>query len=95
MAARLATRSTTRREKHRRLVARGRPPCYLCGNDIDYDAGHLDPAAFTIDHITPLNRGGLDTLDNLAAAHRQCNRDKSDRLLGQPAAVTYLTTRSW
>lgn len=87
-------RNTTRRDRHRKAIAKGEPPCHLCGGDIDYTAGHLDPAAFTIDHVTPLNRGGPDTLDNLAAAHRACNRDKSDRV-PTPAGVTYITDRNW
>lgn len=58
-----------------------------------YDAHYLDPLSFTIDHITPMRgRPELDTLDNLAAAHRKCNRDKSDK----PAAgVDFVTERSW
>jgi 5-methylcytosine-specific restriction endonuclease McrA len=95
MAPRLAARSTTRRDKHRATIRRRRPPCYLCGEDIDYRAHYLEPDAFTLDHVIPLARGGPDTLDNIAPAHRKCNRDKSDRLLGQPATVTYLTTRNW
>jgi len=35
---------------------------------------------FTIDHITPLAKGGSDELDNLALACFHCNRYKSDRV---------------
>jgi len=71
-------RSTTLRDRHRKIIAADEPPCHICGGEINYQAGHLDPLSFTIDHIVPLNRGGADALDNLAAAHRACNRDKSD-----------------
>lgn len=87
-------RSTTLRDRHRRTIARDDPPCHICGNEINYQAGHLDPLSFTIDHIIPLNRGGTDTIDNVAAAHRRCNRDKSDRV-PTPAGVTYITDRNW
>ena len=33
---------------------------------------------FTVDHITPMKRGGLSTPDNLALACFHCNRRKSD-----------------
>jgi 5-methylcytosine-specific restriction endonuclease McrA len=37
---------------------------------------------FTIDHILPRSRGGLDELDNLALACFNCNRKKSSRISG-------------
>lgn len=85
-------RNTTTRDRHRRIIARNKPPCHICGADIDYHtASHLDPLAFTVDHLIPLHKGGPDTLDNKAAAHRKCNRDKSDTMAG----VTYVTDRRW
>jgi hypothetical protein len=33
-----------------------------------------------VDHVIPLTKGGVDTLDNLALACFHCNRRKSDRL---------------
>ena len=85
-------RNTTTRDRHRRIIAKDQPPCHVCGNDIHYQAHHLDPLSFTIDHITPISRGGSDTLDNIAAAHRKCNRDKSDKIA---AGVDFVTERSW
>jgi 5-methylcytosine-specific restriction endonuclease McrA len=52
----------------------------------------LHPSSFTIDHITPRNRGGSDTLDNIGPAHRKCNRDKSDKVA---AGVSFVTERDW
>ena len=87
-------RNTARRDRHRRIIAKDEPPCALCGDPINYQAHHLDPLAFTIDHITPMSRGGdeLDTLDNLQAAHRECNRDKSNHVA---IGVSFVTERSW
>lgn len=93
------TRNTTRRDRHRKQLARGKPPCAIepClfpGQPIDYDAHHLDPRSFTVDHIVPLAKGGADTLDNSAPAHRACNRAKSDTYdTGNDAAWT--TWRTW
>ena len=71
--------TTTQRDKDRAAIARGRPACHICGRAIDYDADWLDPLAYVVDHLVPLNRGGPDTLANKAAAHRSCNRAKSDK----------------
>lgn len=87
-------RNTATRDKHRKLIAKDQPPCYRCGREINYQAHHLDPNSFTIDHITPLSRGGTDTLDNLAACCRKCNRDKSNRL-EYGNGVTFVTERNW
>ncbi|ASR87801.1 HNH endonuclease [Mycobacterium phage Wintermute] len=96
-------RNTTRRDRHRRIIASGNhpnfpepePPCHVCGLPIDYTAHHLDPLAFTIDHITPLALGGEDTLDNLGPAHRKCNRAKSDKPPTWRPGVTFVTERRW
>ena len=85
-------RSTTNRQRFRTLIAKDEPPCYICGDTINYQAHHLDPLSFTIDHVTPINRGGEDTLDNCRAAHRKCNRDKSDKVA---AGVDFVTDRTW
>lgn len=86
----------TVRDKHRKLIAADQPPCHICGQPIDYgirDGYH--PEAFTIDHITPIARGGSDTMDNLAAAHRKCNRTKGDKLPAPAPGVSFITERSW
>lgn len=66
-------RSTTKRNRHRAYLRRGKPPCALCGQDIDYTLPHLDPGEFVVDHIIPVARGGADDLDNIQPAHRLCN----------------------
>lgn len=87
-------RNTTTRDRHRRTIARTKPDCGICGNPIDYTAPHLDPGEYVVDHIVPLNRGGDDILDNKQAAHRACNRAKSDKV-PVPVGATYVTTRTW
>ena len=90
----MVARNTRTRDRHRAIIRKDRPPCHICGEPIDYDAHHLDPRSFTIDHVTPLVRGGTDTLDNLAAAHRACNRTKGTKR-PMPVGVTYVTERAW
>ena len=80
----MSARNTTIRDRHRAIIAKSEPPCALCGEPIDYTLPHLDPTAFVVDHIVPLKHGGLDVLANKQAAHRACNRAKSDRLDGGP-----------
>lgn len=87
-------RNTALRDRHRRLIRRGRPDCAVCNEPIDYEAQHLDPLSFQIDHITPLSKGGEDVLDNIQACHRKCNRDKSDTVPLENGA-TFITNRIW
>jgi HNH endonuclease len=35
---------------------------------------------FTVDHVIPLSKGGLNSIDNLALACFHCNRQKSDKI---------------
>ena len=85
-------RNTARRDRFRKIIAADQPPCSICGCDIDYTAHHLAPNSFTIDHIIPRNRGGLDLLENIQPACRACNRAKSDKL---DTGVAFVTERSW
>lgn len=89
----MSKRNTTIRDRHRRTIARDQPPCAICQQPIDYDLPHLDPGEFVVDHIIPLARGGTDTIDNKQAAHRSCNRAKSDKT--PEAARVHETTRTW
>lgn len=91
-------RNTTIRDRNRRTIARSRPECHICKGEhgpIDYQAGHLDPLAFTVDHIVPWSISRDDSLENLAAAHRMCNRTKSDRVDELTDGPVYVTTRTW
>ncbi len=72
-------RNTTIRDRIRTTIAHTKPPCWICGNLINYDLPHTDPQSYVVDHIVPLTKGGPHTLENCAAAHRDCNRTKSDK----------------
>lgn len=103
-------RNTTTRDRDRQAIKRGHPDCGsgyhdcgqrhpdcgICGEPIDYELPHLDPWEFVVDHVVPVIAGGPDTLPNKQAAHRCCNRDKSDKVdTDQPTGTTFVTTRTW
>lgn len=82
------------RDRLRRQVSRGHPPCHLCHEPIDYTLRSPDPYSFEIDHVIPRDKGGTDTLDNVAPAHRRCNRTKSNSdSTGE--AIVFETERVW
>jgi len=41
-------------------------PCFVCKR-------HVNPSAATIEHKTPLSKGGSDEMDNLSISHWFCN----------------------
>lgn len=88
-------RSTTVRDRDRGAIRRTKPPCGICEQPIDYDLPHLDPMSYVVDHIIPLNKGGLDVLENKQAAHRSCNRTKSDKLADEQGPRVFVTDRTW
>lgn len=90
-----AGRNTATRDQHRRAIARTKPPCGICEGDIDYTLPHTDPMSFVVDHIVPIAKGGADVLENKQAAHRTCNRTKSDKLAEDGLPRTFVTTRDW
>ena len=89
-------RSVAREGKHRRrarqheafvapvrrhtVYARDGWTCQLCMTPLNMNAHVPEPDAPTIDHITPLARGGTHEPDNVQAAHFLCNSLKGDRI---------------
>lgn len=88
-------RNTATRDRHRAAIRREQPPCGICSEPIDYTLPYLDPMSFVVDHIVPIKLGGLDTIDNKQAAHRSCNRTKSDRHPDDDPRATWITARTW
>lgn len=95
-------RNTNTRDQHRAAIRRTRPPCGICGSDIDYNLKWPDLWCFVVDHIIPLGSNptperiaALDVLENKQAAHHKCNRDKWDALPDAPEPVGYVTERRW
>ena len=74
-------RSSANAKHFRRVIAKTKAACHICGAGIDYDLPWKDPMAFVVDHVIPLHKGGTDTLGNARAAHRSCNSKKRARLI--------------
>lgn len=67
-----------RRGSYRRikqmLRAMRKRNCYLCGIKLSRKLDRHD--SYTVDHKTPLSRGGADMLHNMEACCLSCNNDK-------------------
>lgn len=55
--------------------------CILCGEPIDPTLKAPHSASRTIEHLTPIARGGRHDIDNIDFAHYGCNAQKKDRTL--------------
>ena len=69
-------------DQNRKIVLATQNVCGICGREIDPSFKYPHPLSATVDHIVPVAKGGHPSaLENLQAAHRCCNRWKSDRLV--------------
>lgn len=57
----------------RLLLDRYGAKCAICGKDI------RNKKDLTLDHIKPLSKGGMTTLENCQLACLECNQKKADR----------------
>ncbi|MFQ9216093.1 MAG: HNH endonuclease [Mediterraneibacter gnavus] len=73
---RIAT--TSKRGKRKILYQRQDGKCAICGRALQIDDYTSMENYLTIDHIFPLSRGGVNTIDNLQGLCRSCNSMKSD-----------------
>lgn len=84
-------RNTSKRDRHRAIIAKTGAPCALCGEPIDYSLRYPDPDSFVVDHVIPVARGGPDALANKQAAHHlsplQPAQVRSPRRRANPASV--------
>jgi rubrerythrin len=66
-------------EQWRLVVEERKYICHLCGEPVSMKIG--TPERLSLDHIVPMARGGANTKNNVAPAHRRCNQSRSDMLL--------------
>jgi 5-methylcytosine-specific restriction endonuclease McrA len=57
------------------LIARDGPNCRLCSFKITMKSGRWGPS---IDHITPVSKGGRHTASNVQLSHKICNNHKGN-----------------
>lgn len=69
------------------LFKRDKGVCHICGGSCDYEDYIIRDGTFiagdwypSVDHVTPLAKGGRHNWDNVKLAHRFCNAVKSDKL---------------
>ena len=75
-------------EKNRQIILKTQEVCGICGQEVDKTIPYPHPMSPTIDHIIPISKGGHPSaLENLQLAHRWCNRQKSNKLIG-PKKIT-------
>mgnify|MGYP000444478632 FL=1 len=58
--------------------------CQYCGGQFQY-------SELTYDHMIPVSKGGISTWDNLVAACKSCNSNKSDKIV-EPRHIPYQPT---
>ena len=57
--------------------------CGICGRPVDKSLPAYHPLAPELDEIIPVARGGSPyALDNLQLVHRECNRRKGAKMVG-------------
>lgn len=61
------------------LYEKAKGLCGICGKVIDKSIKHPHPLSLSLDHILPISRGGLHTIDNVQVAHMSCNSKKGNR----------------
>jgi 5-methylcytosine-specific restriction endonuclease McrA len=78
------TRPSNHRARNKKdlLIERDGSSCYYCGKP------KLFGRSAHVDHLTPLAKGGADSLDNLVLACARCNTQKSSSNLEE-----YITRR--
>lgn len=54
--------------------------CHICNEPIDMSLARTHKQGLTVDHVIPLSKGGLDTIENMRPAHWLCNVKKGNKL---------------
>lgn len=71
------------------LAIRDKDRCWICKRKVDWNdcETRLDGTFIayknypSIDHVTPLSKGGSHTWDNVKLAHRKCNNSKAAKVI--------------
>lgn len=74
------------RKKRQRLFENQKGACHYCKRPTNF-------AAFTVDHVVPLSRGGANVFFNLVGACQSCNSMKANLTAEEFAQVICVTER--
>lgn len=73
-------------QKARKKIFATQSVCAICGRPVNFDLKFPDPWSPTVDHITPISKGGNPAdIANMQLAHLQCNRMKAAKTGALPA----------
>ena len=68
-------------EKNKQKIMATQDTCGICGRPVDKSLRYPHPLAPSVDHISPVSRGGHPSdIANLQLAHWICNRQQSDKM---------------
>lgn len=70
----------SKRGKRRILYQRQEVKCAICGKQLQINDYTSKDNYLTIDHIFPMLRGGVNTIDNLQGLCSNCNYNKGDNI---------------
>src|SRR5690625_4800425 len=73
----MVKRNTTIRDRHRAIIRRGEPPCWICGAAIDHTLPAHDQGSIAVDHQAAPVRDAPHTLENTPPAQRLCTSAKA------------------
>lgn len=69
-----------KRITHEEIAERDEHRCHICGDSVDMSLPRTSKLGATLDHVVPVSRGGVDSLENLKLAHWICNVRKSNKM---------------
>jgi 5-methylcytosine-specific restriction endonuclease McrA len=80
-AALLGVVSDLTTKQWREVVEEHNYTCHICGDPVSMKIGI--PERLSLDHVIPMSRGGGNTRNNVAPAHRRCNQNRTNMLLDE------------
>lgn len=73
---------------HEEVAERDGFLCHICEQPVDMGLPRTSKMGATLDHVVPIARGGVDSLENLKLAHWVCNVRKSDKVWEAPSGAS-------
>lgn len=74
------------KDEFRRRCAQANARCWICNQQINYEAKWREPTSFEADHVKPVSTHPHLALSmgNLRPSHQSCNRGRGNRPMGGP-----------